>query len=111
LWNHRQVFDQSIRKLKERKDYLFSQPTTEKWEISKDCPHQISELAKNKKLAFEFLLPKETLSTLKIKEMYGYLCNQLKDEMYRLWDKNYEQMKQFLINFAKNESAQTGSVS
>ena len=82
--NFRTKFDQAEANLWAKKEDLFKNPNEAKWKISKECSHTFAELSLNKILAFKYMRPQETIDTLKLKEYYGYVCNRIKEEHYRL---------------------------
>ena len=77
-------FEQSEANLWAKKEELFKSPNESKWKIPKDCPYSLQELSANKIMAFKYMRPQETIETQKLKEYYGYICNRIKEEHYRL---------------------------
>lgn len=78
----------SERKLREKKNLLFTQQEFKKWELPTDCSVSMELLYSNKAVAFKEMLPKETMEINKVRKMHGYLCNKAKEEFNRINIKN-----------------------
>eukprot|EP00826_Nyctotherus_ovalis_P005513 TRINITY_DN11248_c0_g1_i8.p1 TRINITY_DN11248_c0_g1~~TRINITY_DN11248_c0_g1_i8.p1 ORF type:complete len:234 (+),score=47.65 TRINITY_DN11248_c0_g1_i8:88-789(+) len=84
-----------------RKEALFGQESTDGWEIRKDCPHSLEKLLKNKEIAFSVMLPRETERLQKLREFYGYFCNELPKEYRRISEGKTERVREVLIDMGR----------
>ncbi len=92
------------KKLKEKKELLYTQRQIDKWELREDCPYPLEVLLKNKEVALTEMLPGETKEVCKLQEIYGYYCNKVPEEFQRVCQKNDSQYRDHLSKVAKMHS-------
>lgn len=85
-WEKR--YEESEKKLQERKDSLFNLQQLDKWELSDKCPYPIEVLLKKKEIATAQMLPKDTAALTGIREVYGYFSNKVMEEFRRICHKS-----------------------
>lgn len=87
--------------LNDRKEALFGQGSIDGWEIRKDCAHSLEKLLKNKELAFSVMLPRESERLQRLREFYGYFCNELPKEYRRISEGKTERVREVFIDMGR----------
>jgi len=104
-WNDsRLLYAKTNKKLKEKKETLHSQKDTSKWELSENCKYPLEVLMKNKKIAFQEMLPKETKDCMCCKDIYGYYSNKVPEELERIFIKDDVEIRKHLADVSKMTS-------
>ena len=77
-------------KVMDKKEMLFDKKLVEQWNLSQDHQHNVENLLNSKEAAFKVMLPIETQELTRLKDIYGYYSNRLKEEFERVCGKNAE---------------------
>jgi len=74
---------QTEKKLREKKEQLFTQKQIAKWELDTKCKFTVDTLMNNKAIAFQEMVPNDTKEAGKQHIFYGYYCNKVLEEFVR----------------------------
>ncbi len=85
--------NQAEQKLWKRKEQLFVQKNIAMWEMDPSVTISLDTLLKNKALAFQEMLPKETKEAARYRTLFGYYTNKVAEEFARISKKNAEEKK------------------
>jgi hypothetical protein len=91
-------------KVKSRKEKLWSEGNTSKWELSAADAKLASTLAGNKELAFSKMLANETLYSETLKDRFGYFNVQVKEQSARVLKDGIESDLNFFNEYSKIEA-------
>ena len=86
--NDKNTYYKAQEKLDGRKEDLFKKQDITKWEIDPNDTTDKTAILQNKEIAFEKMLPKETLNVKVLKINYGFYLNRIIEEYQRLREQN-----------------------
>lgn len=98
--DHQSQYKKAKKKLKDRKEALFVQKQVTAWELSPECQYTFEVLLKDKKIAFNEMLPNDTKEINKLKNLYGYYCNKVPEEYKRICDDNGKEFQKHMTSVA-----------
>ncbi|EGR34144.1 PX domain protein [Ichthyophthirius multifiliis] len=99
-------------KLNYKKDRLFTLGEIHKWEIPSNFIKLIRQRKlKNKEFAFQYMLPKDSITEIELRDIYGYYNNTVQNEIKRLLGIKVEEYSKHFTEFAKNQSYQVTQLS
>jgi len=97
-WNdYQSQYNKIKKKLKDKKETLFTQKQVGTWDLSNDCQYTVEMLTKDKKTAFKVMLANETREVKKFKQLFGYYCNKLPEEYKRICRENTKEFQMHMI--------------
>ena len=88
------------------KENLFLKQEVELWQLNEEDKPNKLYLLKNKNLAFEKMLPKDTQKVENLKKYYGLMLNSLIDEFERIRKVNAKRHKLNITNFVRLQSSE-----
>ena len=91
----------SREKLLMTKENLFQKQEVELWQLKEEDKANKLYLLKNKNLAFEKMLPQDTMKVADLKSYYGLMLNSLIEEFERLRRVNAKRHKDNITNFIR----------
>ena len=97
----RSQYVKMYKRLKEKKELMYSQRQMDKWEVDEKCKYPLEVLLKNKDIAFSQMLPEETSECEKCKYIYGYYCNKVPEEFQRVCQKSQPDYRIHLMEVAQ----------
>ena len=98
--NHTAQFSKAESALLKRKERLFRQDIS-KWELKHDHLLKSQELKTDKKLAFTYMLPKDTLEVKKLRDNHIFMTNQCYQEITKTMMYEKENHKTNFLTFAQ----------
>ena len=94
-------YTKAYEKLLTTKENLFQKQEIDLWQLrQEDKPNKLA-LLKNKNLAFEKMLPQDTMKVMDLKNFYGCMLNSLISEFERIRKINATRHKENITNFIK----------
>jgi hypothetical protein len=90
------------KKLREKKDMLFTQQHLAKWGLGPDCKIPVDTLLNNKIIAFKEMLPNETREAHIQRIHYGFYANKIIEEFTRMNKKEEEDIKSHFLKVARD---------
>ncbi len=93
---------QTEKRLRQKKESLYSQQLVAKWKIDPNCKITIDVLLKNKAVALREMLPDETKECNHLRIVYGYYCNKVKEEFMRTSKNDETDIKAHCLQMAKS---------
>ena len=98
--NLKNSFYKSLKSLRAKKEDLFRKPDS-KWDLDPKEKLDKNELLKNRSLALEKILYKDTISVNNQKQLYGFYLNRIIDEYERMRNVNGERNLKTTIDLFK----------
>ena len=90
------------KKLREKKDILFTQKLVAKWGLGPECKVSVDTLLNNKIIAFKEILPSETSEAHIQRIHYGFYTNKIVEEFTRMNKKEEEDIKSHFLKVARD---------
>lgn len=90
------------KKLREKKELLFTQKLVAKWGLGPDCTIPVDTLLNNKMIAFKEMLPAETHEAHIQRIHYGYYANKIIEEFDRMNKKEEDDIKSHFLKVARD---------
>ena len=90
------------KKLREKKDMLFTQKLVAKWGLGPGCKESVDTLLNNRTIAFKEMLPSETSEAHIQRVHYGFYANKIVEEFTRMNKKEEDDIKRHFLKVAKD---------
>ena len=103
--NHKDNYYKSKKNLAAKKEELFKKNDPRKWDLGPDKDNINPELLKDKNIALQKMLYKETNNVIDLKQIYGFYLNRVLSEYIRIRKFNGEGQKQNVMENAKFQSS------
>lgn len=97
----RNDMNKTEKKLREKKDQLFTQQLVAKWELSPNCKIPVDTLLKDKAVAFREMLPKDTQEAQNQRILFGYYSNKILEEFLNINKKDESEIKTHFYSVAR----------
>ena len=103
--NYKDNYYKAKKNLITKKEELFKKNDPRKWDLGPDKDNINPELLKDKNIALQKILYKETNNVIDLKQIYGYYLNRVLTEYVRIRKYNGEGQKQNVMENAKFQSS------
>jgi hypothetical protein len=100
---HYSAYIKTDARVRSRKEKLWTEGSTSKWELSEADARLASTLAGNKELAFSKMLVNDTLYSETLKDKFGYFNVQVKEQSARVLKDGIERDLTFFNEYSKLE--------
>ena len=87
--------------LNENKEKLFALRKIDGWELKEDCKYSVEQLLSDKEIGFSVMLPQETERVRKLKDYFGFFCNEVPKEYKRVCERKTEELKEMFMEIAR----------